>query len=135
MPVMWFPPKPEGRERWLTRSEVARLLWAARRSPHLSRFIIVAYYTGTRSGAVLALQWSWIDLRAGVMRRRAPGEAELATKRRPPVRLGERLLSHLRRWRRLDHGIIKHRGAWIERKGIGEHRSTMACRPKEGWPG
>ena len=32
MPVFWRPEQNEPRERWLTRSEAARLLWAARRS-------------------------------------------------------------------------------------------------------
>ena len=36
------------------------------------------------------------------MARRASGEAKDAKKRAPPVRLGKRILSHLRRWRRLD---------------------------------
>jgi hypothetical protein len=47
MPNMWFPPDPEPRERWLTRSELARLLWAGRRVPYLCRFILIGYYTGS----------------------------------------------------------------------------------------
>jgi len=37
-----LPRKAAPRTRWLTRSEAARLLWAARRLPHLSRFIRLA---------------------------------------------------------------------------------------------
>jgi integrase len=101
VPAVVLPPKPQPRERWLTRSEVARLLWVARRTPHLARFILLGVYTGSRSGSLLALRWSWIDLASGVMLRRAPGTAE-SKKRAPPVKLGSRIRAHLRRWRRLD---------------------------------
>lgn len=106
VPAITLPPKSEHRERWLTREEAADLLWRARHTPHLARFILLGLYTGTRSGALLALQWRWIDLESGVMRRRAPRAADSATKRRPPVRLGRRILAHLRRWRRLDDSKI-----------------------------
>lgn len=101
LPAVTLPEKPEARDRWLTRSEAARLLWAARRTPHLARFILIGLYTGTRSGAILALTWNMVDLNGGVMRRRPTGEIE-TNKRRPRVRLGSRLLAHLRRWKRLD---------------------------------
>src|SRR5262249_31787936 len=97
-----LPPRPEPRQRWLTRSEVARLLWAARRCEHLRRFILIATHTGSRSKNIFALRWDQIDLGAGVMRRRPYGVPEHATKRAPPVRLGRRILAHLRRWKRLD---------------------------------
>lgn len=113
VPAVTLPPKPTPRERWLTRSEAARLLWAARRTPHLARFILIGLYTGTRSGAILALKWEWIDLERGIMRRRAPGESE-SHKRRPPVRLGGRILSHLRRW---HCGISKDNGTVVEYGG------------------
>jgi integrase len=102
VPAVVLPPKSEPRERWLTRSEAARLLWAARRVEHLKRFILIGLYTGSRSGAILALRWDWVDLEQGIMRRRGVGEGE-SRKRRPPVRLGARLLSHMRRWQHLDH--------------------------------
>jgi len=61
-----LPPERPSRERWLTRSEAARLIRAAwryrevqkgrltdRRSrQHIARFILVALYTGTRASAV-----------------------------------------------------------------------------------
>jgi integrase len=105
IPAVVLPPKPAPRERWLTRSEAARLLRAARHTPHLARFILLGIYTGTRSGALLSLQWSWIDPVHGTMHRRAPGTTENVQKRTPPVKVGRRILAHLRRWRRLDGGI------------------------------
>lgn len=114
MPRIVKPAPPESREQWLTRSEAARLLWAARRTPHLARFILLGIYTGSRSAVLRELQWAWIDFHSKIMRRRAPREADNATKRRPSVRLGARILAHLRRWRRLDGGrcpyVVQYRG-------------------------
>lgn len=100
VPAIVLPPKPEPRDRWLTRKEAARLLWAARRTPHLAKFILLGIYTGSRSGVILNLEWSWLDLERGTMRRRATGVTE-TKKRAPPVRLGRKILTHLRRWKRL----------------------------------
>jgi len=103
-----LPPKSMPRERWLTRSEAARLLWTAyRRAPHLARFILVALYTGSRAGVVCAASYSkgeqsaWVDLDAGVLHRREDGAIE-TKKHRPPVALSGRLLAHLRRWKRTE---------------------------------
>ena len=101
VPAIVMPPKPEPRDIWLSRKQAARLLWAARHTPHLARFILLGIYTGSRSGTILALRWEWIDLAAGVMRRKDPKESE-TKKRKPPVRLGRRILAHLRRWKRID---------------------------------
>lgn len=103
---------PEGygrRERWLTRTEAARLLracWRGHRRRHVARFVLVALYTGSRAGAVCGAAvkptegHGFIDYERGVFYRRGEGERE-TKKRRPPVRLPERLLAHMRRWRRL----------------------------------
>jgi integrase len=101
MPSVVLPAKSEPRDRWLTRSEAARLLWAARKVEHLKRFILIGLYTGSRSGDILKLRWDWIDFDRGIMRRRGIGESE-SNKRRPPVRLGRRIVSHMRRWRQID---------------------------------
>jgi integrase len=107
------------RDRWLTRSEAASLVWAAwryrevqkgkptgRRSrQHIARFILLALYTGTRAGAVCgaALQPTvgrgWIDVARGVFYRRADGERE-TKKRKPSIPLPPELHGHLRRWKR-----------------------------------
>jgi integrase len=67
---------------------------------------LLGIYTGTRSGALLALEWKRIDLQQGVLLRRAYGQAE-SKKRAPPVRLGRRILAHLRRWRWLDPELCR----------------------------
>jgi integrase len=58
-----------------------------------------------------------VNLETGIMQRKERGAAQ-TKKRSPPVRLGNRLLSHLRRWRRLDPTatyIIHYRGGPIHR--------------------
>ena len=114
-----LPDKGAPRERWLTRSEAAALIWHAwryrevqkgqatdRRSRrHVARFILVALYTGTRAGAVCAAALErvagagYIDLDEGIFYRRPAGARE-TKKRRPPVHLPPRLVAHLRRWKR-----------------------------------
>lgn len=120
VPAVTLPPRGEPRERWLTRGEAARLLWQSRRTEHLKRFVLIGLYTGSRSGVIVKLQWDWIDFERGVMRRRDTGEADKSNKRRPPVRLGTRLLTFLRRWRAMDGGpgdalVVAWRGDAIKR--------------------
>ncbi|MDP3263467.1 MAG: site-specific integrase [Tabrizicola sp.] len=104
-----LPEKPPSRDRWLTRDEAAKLIWAAWRSQrgkHLARFILLGVYTGTRKDAILNLSFmpstvgGWIDVDRGVMYRRGADERE-TKKRRKPVRLTRRLLAHCRRWKDL----------------------------------
>lgn len=131
LPAFTLPPKSMPRERYLTRPEAAALLWSAlgwekvtegtgpnaflrwrrrsnRRSSHLARLILIGLYTGTRPGAIKALQWvpnttgGWVDLDRGVIFRRAEGERVAHNKRKPPVKMARRLLAHMRRWKQLD---------------------------------
>ena len=106
-PKVTMPRKAEARERWLTRSEAARLLIAAHRghkSSHLARFILIGLYTGTRKDAILRMGFEpntvggWFDLEAGIMFRR--GENERSTnKRRTPAPIPRQLRAHLLRWK------------------------------------
>ena len=81
--LLSFPERGEARDRWLTRSEAARLLLAAWRAGnhHLARFILIGLYSGTRHGAILRLQWhantagGWFDIEYGVMHRAGSGTA------------------------------------------------------------
>ena len=107
-PKLRLPEKPAARDRWLTVPEVAALVRAAYRNPrtrHLARYILIAVRTGTRSDAILRLQFmpnttgGWVDLDRGLMFRRGIGEAE-SKKRTPPIPIPAKLLPHLRRWQR-----------------------------------
>lgn len=139
-PPVVLPAKPPSKERWLTRDEAARLLWAAYRShrgKHLARFILVGLYTGTRKQATLALQFhanttgGWVDLDNGVLYRRGEGEAD-SKKRRTPARLPTRLLSHMRRWQAEGGGyVVEYRGV-----RIGDVQTAFeAARDAAGLPG
>ncbi|MTH95109.1 site-specific integrase [Roseibium sp. RKSG952] len=111
-PVVTLPPKAEPRLRWLTRSEAARFIHAARRrgNHHLARLILIGVYTGTRTGAIIALKWveathsGYVDIDAGVLYRKGASERTTA-KRRPSVRIPSRLLPHLKRWKAMDKGV------------------------------
>jgi integrase len=104
VPIFVLPEPNPPKERWLTREEAARLLRAARHHQHLRRMILLCLYTGSRPGVILAMRWNQIDLKGGLMSRKPPGTREDKKKKAPKVRLGRRILSHLKRWKRLDKG-------------------------------
>lgn len=142
-----LPDRSQPEDRWLTRSEVANLLWTAWRHRehqngkpttkhpwrHLARFILAGIYTGTRqatiTGAALTLREGagFVDLDRGVFYRRPQGEEE-TNKRRPPIRMPRRLLAHARRWAK-DRGDETISRQWlIEFRGerIGEVNKGFA---------
>jgi integrase len=125
-----LPEKGEPRDKWLTRSDAAKLIWACWRyremqkrsrrptddvkAPtakrplrHLARFILLGIYSGTRAGAIAsaspipAVGRSFVDLERGRYYRRQQGSAK-TNKRQPTVPIPLRLLAHLRRWHRID---------------------------------
>jgi len=116
-PKIKLPPKPQPRQDFMTRAEAARFLWHARRVPHLARFFLIGWYTGSRRSVITGLKWSMVNLETGIMQRKERGAVQ-TKKRSPPVALGERILAHLRRWKRLDKGavyVIEYRGLPIHR--------------------
>lgn len=114
-----LPERALERERWLSRGEAARLLWAAWRARqvmrnkdtpravgrHVARFILVGLYTGTRSSAICGAALmptvgrGHVDLDRGVFYRHAIGRRQ-TKKRQTPVKLPTRLIAHMRRWQR-----------------------------------
>ena len=133
-----LPAKTAPRDRWLTQDDAVKLLRAAWRNPkskHLARFILIALYTGTRSEAIMSLQFmpntqgGHIDTESGMMYRRGIGAAE-TKKRTPPIRIPRQLLAHLRRWERDGSRYVVHirggrvghvKSAWkaaLEQSGI-----------------
>lgn len=138
-----LPEKSAPCEDWLTRSEAARLIWAAWRARqkmgegitdrdvgrHLARFILVGVYTGTRHGAICsaaltpAVGRGYVDTDSGVFYRRRQGSRQ-TNKRQPPVRLPARLLAHLRRWERL--GIARHAVVEWNGKPVASVRKSFA---------
>jgi len=69
---------------------------------HVARFILLALYCGARqvrvSNATLGKQEkgrSWVDFRSGMLM--PPPAHDQTKKRQPPIRLGRKILFHLRR--------------------------------------
>ena len=123
-----LPPKAAPRDRWLTPDEVDRLLRACEpNAPHLARFIVLGVYTGRRSAALRSLQFmpnttgGWADTERGVIYWLADGEAE-TRKRKPPQRMPETLLAHMRRWQADGaRWVVEHNG-----KPVGSVKTAWA---------
>lgn len=137
-PAVWKPPKPEPKDRWLTRSEAARLLRAARRvkgaRAYLPLFILIGLYTGTRKEAILKLQWvrsttgGFVDLDRGVLYRSAVSEVR-TRKRKPPAPIPARLLRFLRYARRRTARYVLEQ----ERAGGGDEGPRPVADLKRGF--
>lgn len=112
-----LPEKPEAKDRWLTVSEAARLLSAARHGGRETRlylplFVLIALYTGARKEAIVSLRWSQVDLGAGRINFAVPGRRK-TKKRRPHLPIPRRLMPFLRHaWSRRssDIGPVLHIG-------------------------
>ena len=163
-----LPKRGEVRDRWLSRSEIARLVWTMWRAReggeregqgrhtmrHLARFVLLAYATASRPGAVLTASWeaaagrSYLDLEAGVFYRLKEG-ARVTNKRQPPVRLPRGILAHLRRWRRMAIAanppaeaesatrsggsfVVEWRGEPVARVKVGFGNAVKAARLGQG---
>ena len=149
---VWLPPKGAPRDRWLTRSEAARLIWACwryreiqtrHRGPdkdkkvptnkhslrHLARFILIGIYTGTRAGSIATASpvraegRSFVDLEHGIFYRLAQGK-RASNKRQPPAPIPSRLLAHMRRWQRL--GLIGSHFVEFNGKPIASVKTAFA---------
>jgi integrase len=132
-----LPDRPPVRDRWLTRSEAARLIAGAlgftfaqcsdirtRRQKwvvcnreraharlHLPLFILLGLYTGARKEAILSLRWSQVDLDGGRLDYNTPG-ARRTNKRRARIPIPAKLLAHLQRARRrgVELGFVVNKG-------------------------
>lgn len=90
-PYVEMPPRPPPRERWLTRDEVDRLVEACA-TPHIRLFVILAYHTAARAGAILDLTWDRIDFERRLISYGSPGR-RITRKRRATVPLNAAALS------------------------------------------
>lgn len=140
-----LPPRGEARQRWLTREEVAALVWTCltvrevqegaktdkRPLRHLARFILIGVYTGSRPGAILGASWDrqigrgWADLDNGLLYRHADG-ARATAKRQPPVPLAPQLWRLMRRWKREDKEtgpVVRFAGGSIQSVKTGLKRA------------
>jgi integrase len=140
-----LPPQGQPRDRWLTRSEAAAILWKCWRARevqtvhrgklkgqkietgkrplrHVARFILIGLYTGTRAGAIAsaspiqAIGNSYVDLQRGIFYRLAEGQVQ-TKKRQTPVPLPPRLLAHMRRW--WDRKLIRRHFVEFNGEAVG----------------
>jgi integrase len=150
LPVVTMPDRSPPRERWLNRSEIAALLWSAwrenrrrgeERLRHVARMILIGFYTGTRSTAILKLQWvpstagGYFDVENGLLFRKGLRARE-TRKRQPPSKIHARLLPHLRRWQKADLAagrthVITYNGKPVQKL----RRSWVEVRRRAGLDG
>jgi len=114
-PHVELPEKPEGKDRWLTKSEAARLLNAARTGRadvrlYLPLFIMLALYTGQRKGALLALRWPQVNLETRRIDFNPPGARRTSKRKVKGQPIPDRLFTALRlaKQRGSDLGYVIH---------------------------
>ena len=110
-PYIQLPPRPAPRERYLTRSEAAKLLWASRRTHHLKMFLRLALYTGARPGAIFNLTWDRVDLENGFVDY-GPG---VGNKRRGAKPIEGAMLAALRRCKDKRGHVVSWNGKPVQR--------------------
>ncbi len=121
------PPRPH----FLSRSEAARLLRAARRLPHVALFIRIALATGARHSAILQLTWDRVDLARGVVDFRLPG-VEHRRKKRAVRPISKGLLATLRRHAR--RASTSHVITWKEQPVKSVKKAFRTLRKETGLP-
>lgn len=104
-----LPAHGKPKERYLTRSEIALLLWHSPK--HLRQFILISIYTGRRKKAVLDLKWKpsanagWVDLNRGMIHFLGTEEVE-THKRKGSILVPPRLLLHLKSWHKPSQASV-----------------------------
>jgi integrase len=134
-PFVWTPGKQRGKDRFLTRSEAARLLRAARQEPkarlHLPLFILLGLYTGARSEAILTLKWfpqvKFDQGDRGVIDFNPPGRPATPNKKRAIVPITRHLLTFLRSAQRRTNSpfVLSYHGEPIKQI---KHSFENACK-------
>lgn len=112
-----LPKRAPGRDRWLMRTEAAKLIrhcWRYREIQldeqtsrfsrrHVAKFCIVGLYTGRRAGAITQASFEksndcgYIDVEHGTFEPKP--HLKQTKKEQPKIKLPGRLLAHLRRWK------------------------------------
>jgi integrase len=133
-----LPDRGPSRERWLTRSEAAKLVrtaWRRRGAKHIAKFIVFALHTGRRHTAIVSASFlrepgrPWIDLDG---RKLWPPEGVKQTKKRqPPIPIPRKLLVLLRLWhKRGQRYVVERAGRPVLRlhtlQDIGAHAGLGA---------
>lgn len=128
--VVTLPDKPKARLSYLTRDQIAALIWHCWKAREVQKgvvtdkyhlrhaipYIMAAVYTGSRSARIWQASFKnekglpWLDLEGGVFYRTPIGETAASNKRANSVRIPERLLAHMVRWARKRQYLVQYRG-------------------------
>ena len=114
VPYVEMPPRPPARTRWLTRDEVGRLILGAA-APHVRMFVVLAYHTAARAGAILDLTWDRVDLDRRLITYDRPGR-QRSNKRRATVPINVVALAELQAAREVavTNHVIEFCGQRVE---------------------
>lgn len=91
--VIEAPPRPDPKNRHLSRDEYRRLRLAAKATPHLYLFVVLALGTAGRMRAVLELTWDRVDLDRGLIMLAKAGGRRKGRATVPMTRHARRCLS------------------------------------------
>lgn len=119
-PKIERPPKPEPKDRYLTREEVGRMLDGAK-VPHIRLAILLLISTGARATAALELTWDRVDFVRGIIQLRNPFD-KTARKGRATVPMNATLRAELEEAKKatLTRFVIEWAGEQVKsiKKGI-----------------
>jgi integrase len=132
-PYVEMPPAPPARDRWLAKDEVDRLIESAG-APHIRLFVVLAYHTAARAGAILDLTWDRVDLERQLISYARPGRTT-TKKRRATVPINTIALAELQAARMVavsDH-VVEFRGKPVMSIKTGfakaSRRAGISCAP------
>ncbi|AYJ85742.1 integrase [Sphingomonas paeninsulae] len=132
-PVLWMPPPSAPRDRYLTKTELKKLLSHVE-TPHVRLFIELAIATGARMSAILELTWEYVDLERGTVNLNPSGR-HVTNKRRTIVPVRDRALAALVEAKKgaLTDNVIEYDGGDVKsiRKAIRSAaiRAKVPCSP------
>jgi integrase len=123
-PYVEMPSQPPPRDRWLSRDEVARLYRSAA-TPHIRLFVVLAYHTAARAGAILDLTWDRVDFERKLISYDRAGR-QRSNKRRAVVPINVVALAELQAARSVavSEHVIEFRGRPV---GTIEKAFARAC--------
>lgn len=108
---VWVPALNKPKDRFLTRSEAARLLWASRKGlsrEYLSLFVLLGLYTGGRKTALLTLKWGQVDFKNNLIYLKSDSGAENKKHATIPITRRLRTFLLLARKRGTPFGPVIH---------------------------
>jgi integrase len=127
-------PKAPARERYITRTEAARLLRSCAEA-HVRDFVRLALYTGARRGAILELTWDRVDFTQRLLYFPLPGRAQ-TNKRSAVVPFEGALYTALQRAKRRSRSkyVISYHGRGVDSIKTGFRNACRVAKLKKVTP-